>query len=99
MTNSSLPTSSTGTMLQSKQPCQMKRQTTSGSARPARSRATSTTTREAGCTSTRKASSTTGKRSQSREKTRLSKRANHRLTQWAITPKCSPAAKTPPTSA
>src|ERR1035438_9830629 len=49
--------SSAGTMLQFKQPCQRKRQNTSGSARPARSRATSTTTREAGCTSTRKASS------------------------------------------
>jgi hypothetical protein len=98
-TSAPLPTSSTGTMLQSKQPCQRKRQTTSGSARPARSRATSTPMREAGCTSTRKASSTTARRSRSREKPLLSKPANPRLTQWATTPKCSPAAKTPPTSA
>src|ERR1035437_936217 len=81
-------------MHQSKQPYQMKRQTTSGSARPARSRAINTTTREAGCTSTRKASSTTGKRSRSRERPPLSKPANPRLTQWAITPRRSPAAAT-----
>src|ERR1035437_7685628 len=89
-----LPTSSTGTMLQSKQPFQTKHQTTSGNARPARSRATSTTMLEAGRTCTLKASSTTGKRSRSREKSLLSKRATHRLTQWATTPKCSPAVAT-----
>ncbi len=94
-----LPKSSTGTMLQSKQPYQRKRQTTSGSARPARSRAISTPMRVAGCTSTRKASSTTARRSPSREKLLLSKPANPRLTQWATPPKCSPAAKTPPTLA
>jgi hypothetical protein len=94
-----LPTSSSGTMHRSKQLFQMKRQTTSGSARPARSRATSTTTQEVGCTSTRKASSTTARRSRSREKLLLSKPAKPRLTHWATRPKCSPGAKTSPTSA
>ena len=54
---------------------------TSGSARPARSRATSTPMQEVGCASTRKASSTTVRHSRSREEQGFDERAKPRLTQ------------------
>jgi ATP-dependent exoDNAse (exonuclease V) alpha subunit len=64
-----------------------------------RSELTSTIRLAAGCTSTLKLSFTTAKSNQLRERPPLNTRDISLLTQWATTHRCSPPAKTPPTSA
>ena len=69
--------------------CQMKRQATTGSARRATSRATSTTRLADGCISILRVISTTGKPNQLAERMPLNTRDILLLTQWATTHRCN----------